>query len=153
MTTPFEDAPDPRLGRLRPATVGLDSARDRLLFEAGRASGRLQGRRVGLIWAAAAGLVVALGLGIPLARDRGRIASLEIALADRTREPVAPPPPSNPGRTLPPIAPDSYLALSRQLLAGLDPPAVPHRPNTSPTSDRPTLSPRMGREMGAILDL
>ena len=64
-----------RLAALRPASGGLD--RDRMLFDAGRASARAEGRARAWALSAAASALVAVGLGVGLARERSRALGLE----------------------------------------------------------------------------
>ena len=123
---PHEDLPEcplsdleRRLQRWRPLPGSLD--RDRMLFDAGRASARAESwGRLGAALAASFALV-AVGLGGLLVRERGYRHALEVTLAERTREPVLadPAPPPLPSRPAP--ARDSYLALTRRILTtGLD---------------------------------
>jgi hypothetical protein len=132
-----------RLSALRPASGGLD--RDRMLFEAGRASGRAEGRARAWALAAAASVLVAVGLGVGLARERSRALDLERALiAARGTPPAIAAPPPAPPRAIG-VAPDSYLALSHRALAGLDdrPAAPPRRLDAlGPTVPERPLSPR-----------
>ncbi len=158
---PLEDDPEAplsdlerRMGRWRPASGSLD--RDRMLFDAGRASARGEswGRLVGALAACLA--LVALGLGGLLVRERGYRQGLEVALAERTREPA----PREMVAPLPPFAepaPDSYLALSRRILAsGLEelPPTVSNAPRDE-ISERPepTLTPLSVRGRGGLREL
>ena len=107
------------LASLRPSAVALD--RDRLLFEAGRASARTELRgRLGTVMAAVFALV-AVGLGLLLARERGARMGLEATIASLdarapsaplvTRAKVEDMPSGQPG-------PNSYLVLTRHLMAG-----------------------------------
>ena len=156
---PRDDLTDPerQLAALRPTARGLD--RDRMLFEAGRASARAGDRaRVWALSAAASALVV-VGLGVALARERSRTLGLERALivaqeaAPAPRPPHATPPePSQPIE----VAPDSYLALSRRALAGLDDlPAAPSRPpgDLGPPAPERVLSPLRGLGADGLRDL
>lgn len=144
-----------RLAALRPSNGGLD--RDRMLFDAGRASARAEGRA--RAWAfAAASTVVAVGLGFGLARERSRALDLERALV-AAREPTpAPKATELPTGAAPAVeaAPDSYLALSRRAFAVLDDPPVasarrPIGPGL-PAPERP-LSPLRGRGANGYRDL
>jgi hypothetical protein len=123
-----------RLTLLRPSSGGLD--RDRMLFEAGRASARAETRGRAWAVAVAASMVVAIGLGVGLVRERSLRHDLERALATRT--PEARPAPPIPPRE---IAPDSYLALTRRALAGLDdsPPSARRPPEAAPDPTPPPL--------------
>ena len=92
---PLEDDPEVplsdlerRLEQWRPASGSLD--RDRMLFDAGRASARAESwGRLGAALAASFALV-AVGLGGLLVRERAHRHGLEVALAERTREPALP---------------------------------------------------------------
>jgi hypothetical protein len=123
-----------RLTLLRPASGGLD--RDRMLFEAGRASARAEAHGRAWAGAVAASMVVALALGFGLARERTLRLGLERAIAART--PEARPAPPIPTRE---IAPDSYLALTRRALAGLDdsPRSARRPPEAAPDPTPPPL--------------
>ncbi len=138
------------LAALRPASGGLD--RDRMLFEAGRASARAEGRARAWALTAAASVLVAVGLALGLARERSRRLDLERSLVAASRISPAIEPPSPPS---PPIdvAPDSYLALSRRLVAGLDDPRpAPEVPVGRPAPDRLRLPLRV-REPDGLRDL
>ncbi len=158
---PLEDDPEAplsdlerRMGRWRPASGSLD--RDRMLFDAGRASARGEswGRLVGALAACLA--LVALGLGGLLVRERGYRHALEVTLAERTREPVLPEPVS-PLPTLGEPAPYSYLALSRRIQAsGLEelPPAAPNAPRGEiPERPEPPFTPLSTRGRGGLMEL
>jgi hypothetical protein len=103
---------------LRPASpAGL--ARDRMLFEAGRASAESRRRR----WAAAAALAaIAVGLGGLLAREREQRRGLEALLAERDRAPALPagvaPAAPDPVVVVAAVPPDSYRALSLRISDG-----------------------------------
>ena len=128
-----------RLARWRPATVGLD--RDRLLFEAGRASARGLARLISSL----ALMLVAAVLGVLLVGERNQRHFLEFRLAQMTNKaaspsPIEPTPPLIVGH---PPAPDSYLALSLRLrTAGLDDISMPAPDATTgdaPPSPEPPL--------------
>jgi hypothetical protein len=138
-----------RLAALRPTARGLD--RDRMLFEAGRASARAEGR----IWvlSAAASALVVVGLGVALARERSRALGLERAVA--ATRPTSPPITSPPVAPIE-VAPDSYLALSRRALAGLDDlPVTPSHPpgDLGPPAPGRVLSPLRSRGAEGLRDL
>ena len=143
-----------RLEQWRPASGSLD--RDRMLFDAGRASARAESwGRLGAALAASFALV-AVGLGGLLVRERAHRHGLEVALAERTREPALPELVS----PLPPLAepaPNSYLALSRRILAsGLEelPPAASNAPRSEiPERPEPPLTPLDARRRGGLMDL
>jgi hypothetical protein len=152
-------APDPddlsglerRLSAWRPASGALD--RDRMLYEAGRASARAEDR--GRLWRASAAVLAlaAVGLGVQLARERSRGLALERALAEAL--PGHTPAAETPGPRLADLTPrrlpaSSYLVLTSRLVTGaLDDPgpdagAVPPgnpEPGTHSTPPAP-LSPR-----------
>ncbi len=158
---PNEDNPEAplsdlerRLERWRPASGSLD--RDRMLFDAGRAAARAESwGRLGVALAASFALV-SVGLGGLLVRERGYRHDLEVTLAERTREPVLPelvsPPPA-----LAEPAPNSYLALSRRILAsGLEdsPTEASDAPRGEvPESLEPPLTPLSIRGRGGLMDL
>ena len=66
------------LAALRPLTGNL--SRDRMLFEAGRASALAVARRRFLMFSSA-GMVVLVGLGLSLVRERSRRQAFEVAFA------------------------------------------------------------------------
>lgn len=143
-----------RLEQWRPSPGSLD--RDRMLFEAGRAAARAESwGRLGMALTACFALV-AVGLGGLLVRERGYRHALEVTLAERTREPVLPelvspaPPYAEP-------APNSYLALTRRILAsGLEelPPAAPSAPlDELPERPEPPLTPLSEWGSGGLMDL
>jgi hypothetical protein len=144
-----------RLAGWRPEAGGLD--RDRMLYEAGRASARASTRRWASAFAASA--LVATGLGAALARERSERSGLQRALAARDRPEQSPAPPSpalTPTLSAVP-APDSYWSLTRRIVAGLDEPAPvePAGPRRSgpPSRLEPPLSPLRGRGAEGLLDL
>ncbi len=158
---PLEDNPEGplsdlerRLEQWRPSPGSLD--RDRMLFDAGRASARAESwGRLGLALAASFALV-AVAMGGLLVRERGYRHALEVTLAERTRAPASPevdlPPPS-----FAEPAPNSYLALSRRILAsGLVelPPEAPNAPRGEiPERPEPPLTPLSTRGRGGLMDL
>ena len=151
---PRDDLTDParQLAALRPTARGLD--RDRMLFEAGRASARADGR-VWVLSAAASALVV-VGLGVALARERSRALGLERALIVEREVPAATTVPTPLPIAPIEVAPDSYLALSRRALAGLDdlPVAQPHPPgDLVPPAPGRVLSPLRSRGAEGLRDL
>jgi hypothetical protein len=162
------DTPDPvsrddltrlesRLADWAPSTPALN--RDRVLFEAGRASVRPGRSRT-----CAAGLaVLAIAFGAWAVHERSQRRSLEVALRERThalqlvqsRQVVAPEP-STPLPDRAP-APDSYLSLSHRLATlGLDdvrdasPPSDEARPLQRPAG---VLTPLSIRRDGGLADL
>ncbi len=142
-----------RLEQWRPLPGSLD--RDRMLFEAGRASARAESwGRLGAVLAASFALV-AVGLGGLLVRERGHRHALEVTLAERTREPVIADPVLPPLPSRPEPAPDSYLALTRRILTtGLDdPPPLASNARSGELPDRsaPSLTPL--RVRGGFLEL
>jgi hypothetical protein len=145
-----------RLTALRPTAQALD--RDRMLFEAGRASARGEGRA--WVLSAAASALMVVGLGVALARERSRALGLERDLIAAGEVPAAPPiaVTAAPREPSPPVevAPDSYLALSRRALAGLDdlPAAPPHPPgDLGPPAPGRVLSPLRSRGAEGLRDL
>ena len=147
MTTP-DSEPSPverRLAAWRPA--GVAGSRDRMLFEAGRASAR-----PGRLWRASALIlaVASLGLGGQLVRERSRRSAVEAELAaflSAQPTPQLAVQPTPPPLDLEPLqlAPSSYLMLTARLRSGnLDEPtpdvAEPARPEPA-APNRPTLRP------------
>jgi hypothetical protein len=172
--TPHPDDRDPigpdltalerRLSAWRPCAGGLD--RDRMLFDAGRASASAGGRPWRL--ATAALLLATAGLGgllaqqrATLARERSHRLELETALAARI-EATRPRSYAPVTVEIPPIeppSPSSYLVLTARLAAGdATPPDVgdarhPRGPAHDPSGgpgDAPALRPR---DLRRILDL
>jgi hypothetical protein len=98
---------------------------------------------------------VSVGLGLGLAHERSRSVELERALGMVRVSPpshyvAAPRPEPSPPIE---IAPDSYLALSRRLVAGLDgPPPGPPAPPGRPVPDR-SPSPLRVRGSEGLRDL
>ncbi len=144
------------LAVLRPLTRNL--SRDRMLFEAGRASAHALARRRFLMFASTS-LVVVFGLGLSLVRERSRRQAFEVALAGLER--MQTPPPSSP---IPPvsiaandISPFSYRALSLlENLGDLDesrPVAGAGQPDRTPRGVRPEPIPLRVRDTTKLLDL
>jgi hypothetical protein len=150
----YDDNPsglERRLASWLPAATALD--RDRMLFEAGRASALAEGG--GKAWPSA---VVALalllaGLGSLFARERSRRVALETVLAARltAQAPVlaaAPPQATLPVPSTERPGPSSYFVLTSRLTSGdLDFPPVSRNPSaTDPPGETtprpPTLRPR-----------
>jgi hypothetical protein len=148
-----------RLASWLPAATALD--RDRMLFEAGRASARAESRRK--VWpAAASGLaLLLLGLGGLFARERSRRLALETVLAARppAQAPVlavTPPRVALPSPSVERPGPSSYLVLTTRLAAGeLDFPSVSRESNTERPPGRTGPPPRPLRPRGfeRVLDL
>lgn len=171
MSNPRPEPPDDlaalerRLAGWRPATGTLN--RDRMLFEAGRAS--VAGAPSVLAWRVAAGLflAVSVGLGVELTLERsGRIEAeraVAIARAEAARRPSAVPaieaPPSRPVAADPPPtpAPDSYFALTQRILSGNPPGASPRSGGPASRVDGedpgPVLSPLITRGTRDLIDL
>lgn len=103
-----------RLAGWRPAERGLDA--DAMLFAAGRAAAR-----PGRLWAALAGSLAALALGLgtwAMSERAGRL-----ALAERLHAPATPPAPLSPTPTPGPAetpSPSSLLVARRAVEHGLD---------------------------------
>jgi hypothetical protein len=150
-----------RLAGWSPAPVALD--RDRVLFDAGRASvqTRMPGSLLTALAASLAALAVAFG-GCAV-HERAQRRASETALAERSRALEV----AVTGRSLPlqepapmPVAspaPDTYLALSQRLAtSGLDVPEAPAAPTVhdkSRAGPAPTLTPLNARRPGGLVDL
>jgi hypothetical protein len=140
-----------RLAAWVPAATALD--RDRMLYEAGRASAFGEGP--GKAWPSAAVVLALLlaGLGGVFARERSRRVALETVLAARPPA-QAPALAATPPRVAPPVPsterpdPSSYFVLTTRLSAGeLDLPPVSRKPSTDDPPGAtgpqpPTLRPR-----------
>jgi hypothetical protein len=150
-----------RLAGWSPAPVALD--RDRMLFDAGRASAqaRIPGSLLTALAASLAALAVAFG-GWAI-HERAQRRGLEVALAQRSRALEV----ARNGRSLPlpqPASmavatpgPNTYLALSNRLATGgLDVPESPAVPTVhdhgSPSPAR-SLTPLNARTPGGLVDL
>jgi hypothetical protein len=154
-----------RLASWLPATTALD--RDRMLFEAGRASALAEPS--GNAWPAAAVALALLlaGLGGLFAREHSRRVALETVLA--ARPPVQAPAPvfaATPPRVAPPgpapsaerPGPSSYFVLTTRLTAGegeLDFPPVFRKPSAEdpPGETRPRPPTLRPRGFERVLDL
>jgi len=155
------NAMERRLAAWRPASGGLD--RDRMLYEAGRAAARADGRVQSWRLATAALILMVVGLGGLMMHERSQRHAMEVALAARTR-------PSQSAPTVPllsattaiePFAPSSYFALTSRLAQGnpdMSSPDIelepePHRPATSPSDLLPQRRPLQPRDLQRVLDL
>ncbi len=154
-----------RLAAWRPAAGGLD--RDRMLYEAGRTAARVDGRVQSWRLATAALILVAVGLGGMLARERSQRLALESSLSLASRinpshpvEEIASPA-SREIPTIEPFAPDSYFALTSRFARGVpDLPSPdadfepePHRPATGPLELLPQRRPLQPGDLQRVLDL
>jgi hypothetical protein len=105
----------------------------------------------------AASMLVALGLGFQLVRERAERGRLEQLLAARTAPRIAESAPPGVVAPLPEVVadPDSYLVLTRRLLAGLDDPAPSpeRRPEPVPASLEPPLTPLRVRDIDRLQGL
>lgn len=148
-----------RLAAWWPASGGLD--RDRMLYEAGRAAARADGRIHSWRLATAALALLTVGLGSLLAHERSHRRALET--------PVAIAKPAQPAREIalpastetPAIEPSSYLALTLRLSRGnpdissldLELEPKPHRPATGPLQVLPQRRALQPRDLQRVLDL
>jgi hypothetical protein len=144
------------LARLRPVAGAL--SRDRMLFEAGRASARFEARHRFLIATSASLLIALIGTGGLLLRERTRRHGLEMELGARNYELTAPPADAVQPELLPrsEISPSSYLALSRHIQpAGLDEliPVVEGDGPGQPATDSAPIVPIRIRDTQRALDL
>lgn len=131
------------------------SARDRMLFEAGRAAGESRRRR----WAATAAALaaVSVGLGGLLAREREQRRGLEVLLAERDRAPAAPVEvaPTSPDTVVAvaEVSPDSYRALSLRISNGGLDELASSAPRQSPSgAPAPPMIPLRARDARGPLD-
>jgi hypothetical protein len=150
-----------RLAGWRPAIGGLD--RDRMLFDAGRAAARAEGRS--RLWqlATAALVFVTAGLGGLLANERSLRLALETQVAAQTdpekQQPLARISVQL-GRIEPP-GPKSYLALTSRLAkgvrdlsspdAGFD--STPNQPAAASSKSSPYSEPLRPTDLQRVLDL
>jgi hypothetical protein len=106
------------LAPLRPVAANL--SRDRMLFEAGRASAGFDARHRFLIATSTSLLIALIGAGGLLVHERARRHGLEIELGARHHEPTSPWTDAVEPELLPrsEISPTSYLALSRHIQPG-----------------------------------
>ncbi len=131
-----------RLRQWQPASLGLD--RDRMLFVAGRAAARSEVWGLVPLGSVTALALAAVMLGILLVRERGERHALEVRIAQQSAVPKAPAPPVE--LALAPIverppAPDSYLMLTRNMLAA-GPEMMPSQaPDTTPAVRAPDDEP------------
>jgi hypothetical protein len=153
-----------RLAAWRPASGGLD--RDRMLYEAGRAAARADGRVQSWRLATAALVLLTVGLGGLLAHERSHRRALETSIAIAARINPAQPAEeiassaSRETSAIEPFAPDSYFALTSRLARGVpdllsngefeaDPQRPPAVPSMPPAQRRP-LQPG---DLQRVLDL
>jgi hypothetical protein len=151
-----------RLAAWRPASGGLN--RDRMLYEAGRAAARAEGRIQSWRLATAALTLLTVGLGGLLAHERSQRQALETSIAVAARiksaQPageIALPAP----KETPAIEPSSYIALTLRLSQGtpdmssldlqLEP--KPHRVATGRLQVLPERQPLQARDLQRVLDL
>jgi hypothetical protein len=141
------------LRRLQAGAIGLD--RDRLLFDAGRASKQAEHRgrlTVGLVLVA---FGVAIGFGGLFVKERTERLALEVRLAERERALVAPGLVADVSDR--PIEKDSYLALRRNLLddspESRGPVANVGEPRPFPAGDRPRPEPLRARGSEGLIPL
>jgi hypothetical protein len=106
------------LAPLRPVAANL--SRDRMLFEAGRASAQFDARHRFLIATSTSLLVALIGAGGLLVHEQTRRHDLEIELGARNHELTSPWADAVQPELLPrsEISPSSYLALSRHIQPG-----------------------------------
>ena len=156
---PLDDrnALEQRLGQWRPAPLGLD--RDRMMFEAGRASAGFDSLRLFALGSIAGLLLVALGLGGLFVHERSQRQAVEAELAavlhspnvDRATSAVP---------TVPVVVaadPNSYLVLTRRMIDSA-PDEIPFVASTSSPAqpllpDEPPLTPLRVRQIGRLIDL
>jgi hypothetical protein len=155
-----------RLAAWRPASGGLD--RDRMLYEAGRAAARADGRIHSWRLATAALTLLTVSLGGLLARERAQRRELEtsVSIASRIKPSrpvgeVALPAPRE-DTAIEPFAPSSYFALTTQVarsipeIASMDAEFDPktRRPSAVNPSERiPQRRPLQPRDLPRVLDL
>jgi hypothetical protein len=154
-----------RLAAWRPTAGGLD--RDRMLYEAGRAAARADGRVRSWRLATAALILMAVGLGGLLVRERSQRLALELSLAlasqIKPQHPVGETalPTSRETAAIEPFAPTSYFALTSRLgqsILDMSSPGVEfepksHRPATGPSDLPPQRRPLQPRDLQRVLEL
>jgi hypothetical protein len=150
-----------RLTGWRPATGGLN--RDRMLYEAGRAAARAEGRsRLWQLATAALTLMIA-GLAGLLSRERSQRLALETALAFRGGAARPMPPVSLLAQTptTESLPPNSYFVLTAHLTASdQEAPALavgndvkPTKSDPAPLHALPLPLPLRSRDLNRVLDL
>jgi hypothetical protein len=154
-----------RLAAWRPATGALD--RDRMLYDAGRAAARTDGRIWSWRLAMASLALLTVGLFVLLARERSRGKELEASLAAATRinpaQPVGELELRASGETpaIEAVLPSSYFALSARLSRGNPGTSSPdvefelddHRPAGGRLELLPRQQPLQPRDLYRVLDL
>jgi hypothetical protein len=150
-----------RLAAWRPS--GSPLARDRMLFNAGRATALDESRIRYWRLTTVALILVTSGLGVLLAQERSQRLALQTASAFRSRSAETAPIVSSsaPAPAFEPLAPISYFALTTHLMANdLETPALPAnndaRPvNPDPAHPRAPLGrrPLRSRDFNSVLDL
>jgi hypothetical protein len=144
------------LAQLRPVAGAL--SRDRMLFEAGRASARFEARHRFLMATSASLLIALIGAGGLLVHERTRRHGLEMELGAPNAEPTAAAADAVQPELLPrsEISPSSYLALSRHIQpGGLDEPSpvVERSGPGRPAADSAPIVPIRIRDTQRALDL
>jgi hypothetical protein len=150
-----------RMAAWRPTSRGLD--RDRMLYEAGRAAARADGRVHSWRLATAALILMVVGLGGMLMRERSQRHAMEVALAARTRpsRSASPVPLLSATTAIEPFAPSSYFALTSRFSRSnpnmsspdIDFEPEPHRQATGPLDLLPQRRPLQPRDLQRVLDL
>jgi hypothetical protein len=150
-----------RLTGWRPSTGKLD--RDRVLFDAGRAAARADGRS--RLWqlATAALVFMTAGLGGLLEHERSQRFALETALAIRARPVESLPPVPSLAQTpaTESLAPNSYFELTTHVMASdqeASAPALgndfmPTKPAPASLRALPASSPLRPRDLNRVFDL
>lgn len=135
-----------RLRQWQPTSLGLD--RDRMLFEAGRAAARAEIWGLAPLGSIAALAMVAVALGVLFVRERGERHALEVRIVaastvPKTLAPMIEPDPAVLPIVEHPLAPDSYLVLTRNMLSASPEMMAAPAPDTSPVvpalNDEPPL--------------
>jgi hypothetical protein len=159
MNTPEQDPTgfERRLASWLPAATALD--RDRMLFQAGRASARVEAR--GKVWPSTAlGLALLLvGLGGLFGRERARRLALEMVVAARPLAQTPDVAATSPRIVLPSPRverpdPSSYFVLTTRLAAGdMDFPPVTRESHTERPAGRAAPTPLRPRGYQRALEL